>query len=88
MDRKIFKLNPEFMLQLQNLVVYCMATGTNIIDHMRQMRLEESQTDASTLILTPEYVEYHNKIVEKLREEITELTTEKRTSVATDKNQN
>ncbi len=68
--RKIFALNDEFIAQLQNVVIYCMATGTNLVDNVRQMRLEESSEKASTLVLTPEYLEFYEKTIEKLKEEL------------------
>lgn len=71
-ERKIFVLNDEFIAQLQNIVIYCMATGTHVVDSVRQMRLEESSTKSSTLVLTPEYLEFYEKTIEKLKEELTE----------------
>jgi hypothetical protein len=83
-DRKIFALNDEFIAQLQNLVIYCMATGTHIVDHIRQMRLEESDQKGGTLVLTPEYLEYYEKTVDQLREEINRLSAEAQATEAGD----
>ena len=69
-DRKIFKLNDEFIAQLQNLVSLAVLSGTPIADHLRQVRLEASKNEGSTLVLTPEYLEYHNSTVSKLTEEV------------------
>jgi hypothetical protein len=83
-DRKVFVLNEEFIAQLQNLVIYCMATGTHIVDHIRQMRLEESTNKTGSLCLTPEYLAYYEKTVERLKEEIVSLSEEKQNTYATD----
>ncbi len=83
-DRKVFALNDEFIAQLQNLVVYCISTGTHIVDHMRQLRLEESGEKVGTLVLTPEYLEYYEKTVEKLKEELNERAEQQRSTLAVD----
>lgn len=87
-NRKVFSLNDEFIAQLQNLVVYCMATGTHIVDHIRQMRLEESQDKKNTLVFTQEYLEYYEQTAERLRGEIMALAEEKQNTLAADEGSN
>lgn len=87
-DRRIFALNDEFIAQLQNLVVYCMATGTHIADHIRQIRLEESSEKLNTLVLTPEYLEYCEKTVEKLKEDLRSAQEEHQTLLTNEETDN
>jgi hypothetical protein len=85
-DRKVFALNDEFIAQLQNLVVYSMATGTHIVDSIRQMRLQEAENKPGTLVFTPEYLAYYEKTVERLKAEIEQVAEEKRATLAEDGN--
>lgn len=65
--RNIFKLSDQVIAQLRQLLQLAMLTGTNVVDHMRQMRLE-LDVEEGGLVCTPEYLEYCNKSIEKLLE--------------------
>jgi len=73
MERKIWKLNDEFIIQLTRLIQLAMLTGTNVVDHMRLMRVEQSASNADTVVLTPEYLEYFEENIEKMIEQANTL---------------
>jgi len=75
-NRKIYALSDDFISQLQKLVSLCALTGTNVVDHVRQLRLEEKTDKPGMLMLTPEYVEYHNNVITKLSDEADKLIAE------------
>lgn len=74
MERKVFKLADDVIAQIARLVQIGFVTGTDITDHFRQIRLEQSSDenvtgDALELNLTPEYREYDGIVVNKLLDE-------------------
>jgi hypothetical protein len=73
-DRKFFGLDDVVIFQIRELIQLAMLTQTNLVDHMRQLRFEESQEKPGFLTLTPEYVQYHNNVVEGLMKQVEELT--------------
>lgn len=74
--RKIYALSDEFIGQLRDLIQLSIISGTNIVDNLRQVRLEQSASDLNMLTMTPEYVEYYNRCVEKLVEEVEKMKKE------------
>ena len=65
-DKKYFGLNDAVIFQVRELIQLAMLTETNLVDHLRQLRFEESTETPGLLSLTPEYVQYHNNVVEGL----------------------
>ena len=78
-ERKIYKLNDGFIYQLAKLLQLSLLTGTNMADHMRLMRLEQSPTDQDSVSLTPEYTEYFDETVLKLVSDVETLSKEEDT---------
>ena len=64
MDRKIFKLNDDVLSQIARLLQLAIVTQTDIVDNLRQLRLEEKT--GGGLSLTPEYLEHDKQVVDSL----------------------
>lgn len=75
MERKVFKLHDEFIVQITKTLQLAMLTGTNVVDHFRQMRLEEKE-DSGALIATPEYDKYFQDNIVKLLDDAQKLMSE------------
>lgn len=73
MSRKVFKLNDEFIVQLTRVLQLSMMTGTNIVDHMRQIRVEEKD-ETGSVVMTPEYLQYFDDNIKKMMEEVERLS--------------
>lgn len=63
-ERKSFCLSDDVLRHIVQLVQLGILTGTDVVDHMRLIKLEEA-TDG-VLDLTPEYVEYSKESIQKL----------------------
>jgi len=68
-----FALHDEAIFQMREVLQLAMLTDTNIVDHMRQLRLTPSAEKPEILVLTPEYKKYHLDIVTKMVEDIEKL---------------
>lgn len=75
MEKKVtpkteYKLSDQLIGQLANLVCVAMATQTNVVDHFRMIRVEESDQNGmeGKLVLTPSYVDVYNKQVKELND--------------------
>lgn len=73
MMRKPYKLNDELIYKIAQLIQLAMLTGTNVVDHMRQLRVEESSEFPESLVLTPEYKEYFDKVLQVMLDEVNEI---------------
>lgn len=65
MERKIYQLDDSVLAQVVRLIQLGFLTGTDVVDHMRQLKLEEG-LKAGSLVLTPEYVKYDKDVINKL----------------------
>lgn len=65
-DNKNYKLSEQFIEQLARTLQLCLMTGTDITYHLRQFRLQENGEE---VVLTKEYLEYFDKMVEKMTAE-------------------
>lgn len=72
MTKKTYKLSDQVIGQIRELVTLCMLTRQNFPDHCRAVRLEESEANPGTLILSEEYVEGWNKMGEELQRQAME----------------
>lgn len=75
-SRKVFKLDDSLIAQIAQIVQLAIVTQTNIVDHMRQLRLEESKETSSSLVLTPEYVEFWDSSIKRMMEQVEALKAE------------
>ena len=68
------KLNDEVIAHVAKLLQLAILTGTDIVDHMRLIRLDSN--DNGELTLDSEYAENADKNIQKMLEEIDTLTGE------------
>jgi len=78
--REVFKLSDECLFQLVKLLQLGMLTGTNIVDHLRQLRLE-SVDKSRQLVLTPEYKEWFDGQVSILLAQAEELAKQQQSTI-------
>lgn len=60
--KKEFKFSDQVIGQVRELLQLAMLTGTNFVDHMRSMRMEESEKVEGGLILSEAYVAGWNEM--------------------------
>ena len=67
----MFKLDDSVIARIAQVLQESIMTGSDIVDHMRLMRLETG-ADGQTLLLTSEYKEvienYHRKLLDRAEE--------------------
>ena len=68
-----FKLSDEVIGQVGKLVQLAIITGTDVIDHLRMIRVTSSQADSGVMVLTPEYREISEGQVTQLLEEASQI---------------
>ncbi len=73
MEKKYFTLDDNVIAQVAKLLQLAIITGTDVVDHLRQVRLEECS--GSSLKLTDEYIEYDKKVVDALMDETAKLVS-------------
>jgi len=69
-----YKLSDEVISQVAKLVQLAILTGTDVVDNLRTLRVQQSSEEDDLLILTPEYREEGEVQLEKLLEEVKELS--------------
>jgi len=68
----MYRLSDEIISQIAKLVQLAMLTGTDVVDNLRTMRVEQDgETDE--LVLTDEYREIAENQLEKLLQELESL---------------
>lgn len=69
---KVFSLSDQLIRQMADLLCLSMATNTNIGDHFRLVKVEESdiQEMEGKLVLTHDYVDQYNKHIIELTKEM------------------
>lgn len=68
-----FKLSDEVIGQVGKLVQLAIITGTDVIDHLRMIRVTSSEADSSVMVLTPEYRDISESQVTQLLEEASQI---------------
>lgn len=64
-EDKKFKMGDDLIAVVRELVQLSILTGTNIVDHLRAIEIEQDD-ETGKLIPTVEYVEAYNEMVEEL----------------------
>jgi hypothetical protein len=64
-DRKVFRLSDDFIGIIREILQLALLTGTNIVDHLRGIQVEENPA-TGRLVPTEEYVEAYNAMIEDL----------------------
>ena len=69
MDKKILKLDDEVVSHFAKVLQYAILTGTDIVDHLRNVQLEESTTNPGFIKLNLAYVkmieDFENRLLEQ-----------------------
>lgn len=65
-DRVVFTLSDECIAVLSRLLQIALLTNTNVVDHMRQLKVEESSEQLGTLVPTPEYNAWFDSMIQKM----------------------
>jgi len=71
-----YKLSDEIISQIAKLTQLAILTGTDVVDNLRTLRVEVSESDDDTLVLTPEYRLDAEEQISKLMNEVVSLNTE------------
>jgi hypothetical protein len=71
-----YKLSDEIISQIAKLTQLAILTGTDVVDNMRTIRVEVSDSDVDTLVLTSEYRSDAEEQINKLMNEASSLNTE------------
>ena len=71
--RTIYRLDDSVIAQIVKIIQVGMLTGTDVSDHMRQLRMEPFGSGDGSLVLTPEYVEKDKQDIEKQLDQLEEL---------------
>lgn len=75
----VYNLTDEFIGQLAKLVQLSMLTGTNVVDHLRLVRVNGTEEG---IVLTPEYKEYFDSSIQKMLSEVEAVQETMRTTEA------
>lgn len=75
-EKQYFKMSDDLIGMVRELVQLALLTGTNIVDHLRAIVIEKSDTDKRFVTVAPEYVEAYNKMVEDLNRQAEEKYAE------------
>jgi len=51
----MYQFSDEIISQVAKLVQLAIITGTDVVDNLRMIRVQSSEADENTLVLTPEY---------------------------------
>jgi hypothetical protein len=83
-DKKELRLTDQVIGQVRELLQLSMLTGTNFVDHMRALRVEESAATDGALILTESYVSGWNEMAQKFHSQAQAKAVEQANTLATD----
>ena len=83
-DKKTLKLDDEVVSHFAKVLQYAILTGTDIVDHLRNVRLEESTTNPGYIKLNMAYVKMIEDFEAHLLEQATTIAAEAGIDVETD----
>jgi hypothetical protein len=84
MSKKELKLSDQVIGQIREVLQLSMLTQTNFVDHMRALRVEETDKSENTLILSEGYVNGWNEMAEKFHSQALEKANQLASNLATD----
>lgn len=84
MSKKELKLSDQVIGQIREVLQLAMLTQTNFVDHMRALRVEESDKSENSLILSEGYVNGWNEMAEKFHSQALEKANQLASNLATD----
>jgi len=71
-----YSLSNEVIAHIAKLLQMAILSGTDVVDHIRMIRLNISDEDSESLVMTDEYREMSEGQVQKMLENIEALTLE------------
>mgnify|MGYP001323894306 CR=1 FL=1 len=71
-----YTLSNEVVAHIAKLLQMAILSGTDVVDHIRMIKLTTSEDDNETLVMTEEYREMSDGQVQKMLENIEALTLE------------
>lgn len=87
MAKKELKLSDQVIGQIREVLQLSILTQTNFVDHMRALRLEESEQSDATLILSKNYVDGWNEMAEQFHTQAAAKAAELASTLAGDEDQ-
>lgn len=84
MSKKELKLTDQVIGQIREVLQLSLLTQTNFVDHMRAIRVEESEQTEGVLVLSEGYVKGWNEMSEKFHEQAASRAAELSSTLATD----
>lgn len=82
--RAVYKISDDLIGMIRELVQLALLTGTNIVDHLRAVVVEVSETDGRCITVSPEYVQAYNDMILKLNAEAEEKMKEMQERLASE----
>lgn len=71
-----YTLSDEVIAHVAKLLQMAILSGTDVVDHLRMMRVTPSNIDEESLVLTDGYREISNDQVQKMLDDIEALSVE------------
>jgi len=84
MSKKELRLSDQVIGQIREVLQLSLLTQTNFVDHMRALRVEESEKTDGVLILSESYVTGWNEMAEKFHTQALAKAQELASNLATD----
>lgn len=84
MSKKELRLSDQVIGQIREVLQLSLLTQTNFVDHMRALRVEESEKTDGVLILSEGYVSGWNEMAEKFHSQALAKAEDLASNIATD----
>lgn len=84
-EKQTFKVSDDLIAVFRELVQLSLLTGTNLVDHMRAVRVEVVE---NSVVPTEEYIEQYNSYIEELEKQAEKLQAEMQAQEASDQSVN
>ena len=68
MENKFYRVGDDVIAQVARILQLSLLTGTDVVDHMRNLKLEEHED--GVLGLTDEYIKYEKVMIESLMDDL------------------
>ena len=69
-----YNLTDEVIAHIAKLLQLAILSGTDVVDHLRMVRLEPTTDNQNTLVLTEEYSKISDSQVEKMLDELEDFS--------------
>jgi len=69
----MYRMSDEVISQIAKLVQLAIITGTDVVDNLRMIRVQISDSDDLSLVLTPEYREIGDKQIQSLLSDLEDM---------------